>query len=122
MGGVNQVDSSALAPSATTAGPRRAPSIDAAPLAAGAPAPAATPTASAQAKAADEVRQMLQERFSGKDVRLRFEERIDAFVIQIEDPSSKTVVFQVPPEEIIRLRERLQEYTAREGILVDDVS
>jgi uncharacterized FlaG/YvyC family protein len=67
-----------------------------------------------------EVENELQRRLSGHEVNLSYQAESSSWVIQIRDPDSGDVVFQIPPEQMVRVRERLQEVLKDTGVLVDN--
>ena len=69
-----------------------------------------------------EVENELQRRMSGYEVNLSYQDDVSSWVIQIRDPDSGDVVFQIPPEQMVRLRDRLQEVLKETGLLVDNTT
>lgn len=62
----------------------------------------------------------MQRRLSGHEVSLSYQDKAASWVIQIRNPDTGDIVFQLPPEQMVRLRERLQEVLKETGILVDN--
>jgi uncharacterized FlaG/YvyC family protein len=83
--------------------------------------PPVPPTPEAE-KLRVEVENELQRRMSGYEVNLSYQEDVSSWVIQIRDPDSGDVVFQIPPEQMVRLRDRLQEVLKETGLLVDNTT
>jgi len=69
-----------------------------------------------------EVQDELQRRLSGHEVQLSYKSEAASWVIQIRDPNSGEVVFQIPPEQMVKVRERLQEVLKETGVLVDNTT
>jgi len=84
----------------------------------GAPVP---PTPEAEQLRA-EVQSELQRRLPGHDVNVTYGDDAKSWVIEICDPDTGEVLFQIPPEQIVRIRERLQEVLKETGVLVDNTT
>lgn len=69
-----------------------------------------------------EVEDELQRRLSGHEVQLSYRDDVSSWVIQIRNPDTGDVVFQIPPEQMVRVRERLQELLKETGVLVDNTT
>jgi uncharacterized FlaG/YvyC family protein len=69
-----------------------------------------------------EVETELQRRMSDHEVHLSYQDDVSSWVIQIRDPDSGEVMFQIPSEEMVRVRERLQEVLKETGLLVDNTT
>ncbi len=82
-----------------------------------APAAPASPSLAAPSRA--EARAPVSD---GHDVRLRPGDSPRDLVIVVRDRRSGEVILQIPPEELMRLRERMQDLLKAEGLLVDTSS
>ena len=51
-----------------------------------------------------------------KDIRIRFDERWDGPVTQVIDTRTQDVIRQIPPEELLRVAERIQRFL---GVMLD---
>jgi hypothetical protein len=69
-----------------------------------------------------EVEGELQRRLSGHEVSLSYRDDASSWVIQIRNPDTGEVVFQIPPEQMVKVRERLQEVLKETGVLVDNTT
>lgn len=83
--------------------------------------PPAPPTPEAE-QLRVEVENELQRRMSDHEVHLSYQDDVSSWVIQIRDPDSGEVMFQIPSEEMVRVRERLQEVLKETGLLVDNTT
>lgn len=88
----------------------------------GAPTTAPTPPTPEAEKLRAEVESELQRRLSGHEVSLSYQDEAASWVIQIRNPDTGEVVFQIPPEQMVRVHERLQEVLKDTGVLVDNTT
>ncbi|MHB8079873.1 MAG: flagellar protein FlaG [Candidatus Krumholzibacteriia bacterium] len=85
-----------------------------------APSTSPTPPTPEAEQLRTEVESELQRRLSGHEVSLSYKAEAASWVIQIRNPDTGEVVFQIPPEQMVRVRERLQEVLKETGMFVDN--
>lgn len=94
-----------------------------APAAAPAPAPEpAAPAAGATQRLIEELARHLQEQSPQHVVSLQPGNSPNETVIVVRDRQTEQVIRQIPPEEMVALRDRMQEVLKEKGLLVDTIS
>jgi len=86
-----------------------------------APAPAA-PAAGATQRLIEEFARRLQEQSPQHVVSLQPGNSPAETVIVVRDRRTEQVIRQIPPEELVALRDRMQEVLKEKGLLVDTIS
>ena len=69
-----------------------------------------------------EVRRQLEQKLAGHDVLLRNDEDSGNVVVEVRDRESGDLVYQIPPEDLVRIGARLKDLLKDTGLLVDSTS